>query len=122
MALDFQDNRADNIPNGSILKVKVESDDQSINAAGRLDRPDGSFEPWSHGSIFKRTRSSALDQAGLHIARVTLSFTGKKKAAATVTFVIVDADDNVLAEWQPPPQFSGVKKDMALAKYIIDVL
>jgi hypothetical protein len=122
VALDFQDNRADNIPLDSILKVKVETADVSINATGRLDRPGGGFDPWSHGSIFNRTKSSTLDQSGLYIARITLSFTSKKKAEAIVTFTIVDEDENVLAVWTPPPQFSGVKKDMALAKYIIDVL
>lgn len=122
MALELQEERASDIPRNATLKVKVESTATSINATGRLDRPGGANDDWSHGVIFNRTKSSALDSAGIYIARVSLAFTGKKTAKAKVTFLIDDAAGNRIAEWSPPPEFEQKPKDMARAKYIIDVL
>jgi hypothetical protein len=122
MSLKLEEERAHNIARDSILKVKVESTASTVNATGRLDKAGGGVDNWSHGAIFGRTKSTTLDHAGTYIARVSLAFTGKKSATAKITFTIEDESGATLDSWSPPPEFKGVDKDMARAKYIIEVL
>ncbi len=123
MSLDLREERARNVPRGSVLKVKVVTHSDHVNATGQLDLSEGPDQDWSHGKIVNRTTSAQLPVTGRQFARVNIVIPATTFQEATVEFSI-EADGNVIRSWTPDFRGKTVGKDIFIgrAKWIISVV
>jgi hypothetical protein len=123
MPLDLREERVRNVPRGSVLKVKVVTDSDQVNATGQLDLSEGPDQDWTHGKIVNRTASVELPVTGRQFARVNVVIPASTAQEATVEFSI-EADGAVIRSWQPSFTGKTVAKDIFIgrAKWIISVV
>jgi hypothetical protein len=124
MPLDLQEERARNVPLGSILKVKVVTRSTNVNATGRVDFSQGTDLAWPHGKIVNRTASAELLASGRQFARVTIIVSATTEQEATVEFSIEDPAGAVIRSWQPTFAGKMVGADIYVgnAKWIVSVV
>jgi hypothetical protein len=127
MPLDIRpEGRFDRIPAGSILTVHVTPDagTTNLNATGRLDRPDGSNDDWTHADIVLGTRSVVLTSAGLYQARVSAVVSSATTQEADVDFSIESAGGAHLGTFSATFKGAMVGTDpfISRAKLIINVI
>jgi len=122
MPLDLKEERVRDVPRGSILKVKVVTQSNMVNATGQLDLAQSADIDWPHGKIVNRTASAELPDVGRQFARVNIVIPATSFQEATVEFSI-ESDSVVIRSWQPAFKGKTTGKDIFVgrAKWIISV-
>jgi hypothetical protein len=124
MALDLKESRARNVPAGSTLVVKVDTQSTNVNATGLVVDPNGTDEVLKHAQIVSRAKRVRLSTTGLYIARVNVILNATTQETATVQYSIEDASGNQLRAFQPvfTGRTAGDDKFIGRAKYSIKVV
>lgn len=104
------------VPKGSVVKVttkKVSGSSYFLN--GRVDRGSTTKKSWSHSDLHEKTVRYTAIEAGKHLARFTVSFTGSSNSSAKVEVSVAKPDGSAHgSQWTA--SFTGKKGDNARAK------